>query len=159
MKLFGAYVAVNLALCSVFCCTADPDNAKVEQLSWLAGCWEMVSAKRIVEERWMPPRGQTMLGTGRTISNNETMEYEFIVLRANEGRFVYEAHPSEQPSASFFSTVVESRRVIFENLEHDFPQRIGYEKHDDDTLLAWIEGSLKGKVKKIEFPYRRAPCS
>src|SRR4026207_328250 len=122
MKLFGAYVAVNLALCSVFCCTADPDNAKVEQLSWLAGCWEMVSAKRIVEERWMPPRGQTMLGTGRTILNNETMEYEFIVLRANEGRFVYEAHPSGQPSAVIFSTWLIRTRVRGLRLVHDFPQ-------------------------------------
>ena len=48
--------------------------------------------------------------------------------------------------------------VIFENLQHDFPQRIGYQRNGPDSLLAWIEGTEKGQVRRVEFPYRRTRC-
>ena len=48
--------------------------------------------------------------------------------------------------------------VVFENPQHDFPQKVGYQRTNPDTLLAWIEGSEKGQVRRIEFPYRRLAC-
>ena len=49
--------------------------------------------------------------------------------------------------------------VVFENLQHDFPQRIGYQRTGPNALLAWVEGSQKGQFRRIEFPYRRATCT
>jgi len=48
--------------------------------------------------------------------------------------------------------------VVFENLQHDFPQRVGY-KRDGDALLAWIEGPRNGQTRRIEFPYRKVGCA
>jgi hypothetical protein len=45
----------------------------------------------------------------------------------------------------------------FENPKHDFPQRIGYERKGN-ALLAWIEGTQDGKVRRLEFPYLRTSC-
>jgi hypothetical protein len=56
------------------------------------------------------------------------------------------------------SSTIEESTVIFENPAHDFPQRVGY-KRDGDSLLAWIEGAVNGKSRRVEFPYRRASCA
>jgi len=58
----------------------------------------------------------------------------------------------------FLSTSLGERSVVFENLQHDFPQRIGYNR-TRDGLLAWIEGPDNGKTHRIEYPYRRAACA
>jgi len=50
-----------------------------------------------------------------------------------------------------------SSRIVFENAQHDFPQRIGYERKGA-SLLAWIEGAQNGKPRHIEFPYVRVSC-
>ena len=43
------------------------EPVRIEQVGWLTGCWEMSSPQRTIEEHWLPPRGGTMLGIGRTV--------------------------------------------------------------------------------------------
>jgi hypothetical protein len=40
----------------------------IHSLGWLAGCWELRTPTRTVEEYWMRPRGGTMLGMGAMVS-------------------------------------------------------------------------------------------
>ena len=138
--------------------SAVPEPAGIQRVAWLQGCWEQASPERIVEEQWMAPRGKSMVGVGRTVRGDKLVEYELVVLREEGDRLAYEAHPSGQPSAVFLSSSVSDTSVVFENLGHDFPQRVGYQRSAPDSLLAWIEGSQKGKKRRIEFPYRRAVC-
>jgi hypothetical protein len=129
----------------------------VSQVAWLAGCWQLAAGDRLVEEHWLAPKAGTMLAVGRTIRGNRLVEYETVLLREEGGRLAYEAHPSGQPSTVFLSTEVSAQRVIFENLQHDFPQRVGYER-TGDALLAWISGPQNGQDRRIQFQYRSAPC-
>jgi hypothetical protein len=137
---------------------AGQGSARVEQVGWLTGCWETSSAQRTIEEHWLPPRGGTMLGMGRTVREGRTIEYESVVIRVENGRLAYEAHPSGQASAVFFADQIADGRVVFENLTHDFPQRVGYERRGDAALLAWIEGTQNGRTRRTEFPYQRVSC-
>jgi hypothetical protein len=130
--------------------------AGIARVAWLAGRWEAVGASRTVEEHWMTPRDGCMLGMSRTTAKGSLVEYELIVLRQEGDQLAYQAHPSGQPTAVFLSKTLSDSTVIFENLEHDFPQRVGYVRRGADSLVAWIEGTREGKVKRIEFPYRRA---
>lgn len=132
--------------------------ARVEQVGWLAGCWEHASAQRTVEEQWMAPRAHTMLSAGRTIRDDRLVEFEMVLIREQDGRLAYESHPSGQPSAVFMSRTIAAHEVVFENLQHDFPQRIGY-RRDGNLLLAWIEGPRNGQTRRVEFPYRRVACA
>jgi hypothetical protein len=116
-----------------------------------------VNGDRVVEEQWMAPRGHTMISTGRTTQGDKLAEYELVLIREQSGQLAYESHPSGQPSAVFLSRTVGENEVLFENLQHDFPQRIGY-RRDGDSLRAWIEGPRNGQNKRVEFPYTRVPC-
>ncbi len=133
------------------------DPVHVERLGWLAGCWEYTSAQGSVEEQWMGPRGHTMLSVGRTIRGDKLVEFESVLIREQDRVLAYESHPSGQPSAVFLSTALDENSVVFENLRHDFPQRIGY-RRDGDSLRAWIEGPRDGQSRRVEFPYRRVAC-
>jgi hypothetical protein len=125
-------------------------------LAWLAGTWTFERNGRTVTEHWLPPAGGTMLGVSRTVAGERTVEYEFIVLRETaEGGLVFEAHPSGQAGAEFPLVRWSARELVFENTAHDFPQRIVYTLNDDGSLLAAIEGERNGKLRRVEFPYRR----
>jgi hypothetical protein len=134
-------------------------HAGLERLAWLQGCWESVTPRRVIEEYWTAPRGGTMLGTGRTLRGDSLVEYELVLLRAKEGRLVYEAHPSGQPSAVFPAREVTDSSVLFENPAHDYPQRVGYRKLGADSLLAWIDGTVGGTARRVDFPYARTRCA
>jgi len=133
-------------------------SSTIDQVSWLQGCWQLESGGRVVEEQWMAPRGGVMLGMGRTVRDGMLVEYESVILREQDGRLAYEAHPSGQPSAVFTSASVSQSTVIFENPTHDYPQRVGYQR-DGDSLLAWIDGTANGKSRRVDFPYRRVACA
>ena len=106
----------------------------------------------------MAPRAHTMLGAGRTVQGEKLVEFETVVIRERDGRLAYEAHPSGQPSAVFLSRTIGGSEVVFENLQHDFPHRVGY-RRDGDLLKAWIEGPRNGQTQRVEFPYRRVVCA
>ena len=98
-----------------------------------------------------------MLGTGRTVNGDTLVEYEFVVVRERGDGLVYIAQPSGQPSAEFLSITASANEVVFENKDHDFPQRVGY-RRQATTLDAWIEGALNGQARHIDFHYRRIAC-
>ena len=147
-------IAVWMALQAV----APSQSAGVEQVAWLAGCWQYVKGDRTVEEQWMAPRGHTMISTGRTTQGDTLAEYELVLIREHNGQLAYESHPSGQGSAVFLSRTVGENEIVFENLQHDFPQRIGY-RRDGDSLHAWIEGPRNGQTRRVEFPYSRVACA
>jgi Domain of unknown function (DUF6265) len=129
----------------------------IQRAAWLQGCWESTTPTRSVEESWTTARGGSMIGVGRTIRDGKMIAYEMIVLREQGDRLAYEAHPSGQPAATFFSTRISASELVFENPAHDFPQEVGY-RRDGDSLLAWIRGTQNGKERRVEFPYTRARC-
>jgi hypothetical protein len=153
-----AALALAGALATSLPGAAQVGPAGVERLAWLQGCWETANPQRTVEEQWMSPRGKSMIGVGRTVRDGKLVEYELVVVREKDAQLAYEAHPSGQPSTVFLSRSIGESDVVFENLEHDFPQRVGYRRDGPDGLQAWIEGTRNGQTRRIEFPYRRVPC-
>ena len=155
--LLGASIAHTDA-----CAQTREAAAGVQRLAWLQGCWRLDAGPRIVEEQWMAPRGQTMLGSSRTVRDGKTTEHEFVIVRETAGgQLAYEVSPSGRAPTLFTSTSVEDGSVVFENLQHDFPQRVAYRRQGSE-LLAWIEGPAKnapGQLRRIEYPYRRAACT
>ena len=88
----------------------------------------------------MSPAGGTMLGMSRTVSQGRTVEYEFLLLRTEpNGDINYVAKPSGQKETAFKLIRVSATEAVFENPQHDFPQRIIYTLKDGKNLTAVIE--------------------
>lgn len=129
----------------------------LESLNWLAGCWQLTAGRTQIVEQWMQPAGGMMLGINRTVKDGRAVEYEFLRISEEHGALVYTAIPSGQEKTAFTLNGGAAGEFIFENKEHDFPQRVIY-KSQAGILLASIDGSLKGKFKKIDFPMQPVPC-
>ncbi len=130
----------------------------VDRARWLSGCWQRESGNRTIEEQWMAPRGGAMLGMSRSVRDGRLAGYELVLIRDDTTGLVYEAHPSGQESATFPAILVSDTVLVFEDLEHDFPQRIGYDRVGVDSLVGWIEGERGGELRRIDFPYQRVSC-
>jgi hypothetical protein len=131
----------------------------VEALSWLAGCWKNDAAEPGSGEQWMAPAGGTMLGMSRTVRQGRTAEHEFMrVGPLEDGTLAFIAHPSGQATAIFPVLSLGETEVIFENLQHDFPQRVAYRLASQVSLVARIEGMSDGALRVIEFPMSRVSC-
>jgi uncharacterized protein DUF6265 len=77
---------------------AHAQAAGIERVRWLSGCWQMSAGDRTVEEHWMAPRGNTMLGMGRTVRGDSLVDHELVILRFESTRLAYEAHrPARVP--------------------------------------------------------------
>ena len=130
-------------------------GAEIDRLAWLSGCWIQPRADGLVEEHWMTPRGDSMLGMSRMVAGGKTVEYEFIRIAVVDGMLAYIARPSGQAEATFPLKSLDDGVVVFENLSHDFPQRIIYRRNADASITARIEGTVKGEARGRDFPYRR----
>lgn len=149
-------VALLLTLVSLTLPAAGQD---LGALSWLSGCWAAEGGEPGSVEHWLPPAGGTMLGLSRTVKKGKTVEHEFLQIRANaEGRLVYIALPSGQKETTFTLANASEGTVTFENLQHDFPQRVIYRLLPDDRLAARIEGMRNGQLRGIDFAMKKVPC-
>lgn len=153
-------VTIGLILL-VGCLIATAQTAKptLNDLSWLAGCWEANLRGREVNEQWMKPAGGIMLGMARTVAQGKAAEFEFTQIREDkDGAIFYVAKPSGQAEASFKLVKLQNKEAVFENPQHDFPQRIIYRLEAGGSLFARVEATVKGQLRGIDYPYKRAKC-
>lgn len=152
---------MRLALLTMLLCAgaAGAAPARVDQLGWIAGCWAVEGAEAGTVEIWTAPAAGSALGMSRTVRAGRTATHEFMQLRDTTDGVVFIAAPAGQAPASFTAVTVEPGRAVFENAQHDFPQRIVYEVKDNGAALhARIEGRLRGQERTASFPMRRAAC-
>jgi len=133
--------------------------ADISQLAWLGGCWKSDTAEPGSGEHWLPLAGGTLLGVSRTVKQGKTVEFEFMQIRAVEsGQLAFIAMPSGQKTVVFPLLRLGETEVVFENTQHDFPQRVIYQLEGETKLRARIEGMRKGALRAIEFPMNRVSC-
>lgn len=143
-----------------FAAPAAAQDDLLRQAGFLAGCWEARGGDGVTMEMWMPPAGDLMVGGGRTTVAGATRDYEHLRLHSRNGTLVYTAIPSAQRETSFTATKVSDTLLIFENLEHDFPQQIIYRRVGADSLVARIEGPGPNQTTRgFDIPMGRVSCT
>ncbi len=134
-------------------------SADVSRLSWLSGCWAYDDEAPGSGEHWMPPAGGTMFAVSRTVRDSRTIAFEYLrIEETGEKSLALFASPSGQSPARFDMVSLKNNEVVFENPEHDFPQRIIYRLTDGGRLLGRIEGQSGGRLKAVDFLMSRIDC-
>ena len=120
---------------------------------WLAGSWCGGRGETRTEEVWLRAQGGLMLGMSRTAGPRRT-EFEGLRIETQNGQLVYQAQPQGRPGVPFTLSAQGADFVEFSNPQHDFPQRIRYQRQGEQ-LKAEISGPGRdGKPKTIPFDYR-----
>jgi hypothetical protein len=131
---------------------------RVADLAFLAGSWVVESGAVRIEEQWLCPGPDGMVGMGRTtnVEKGKTVFFEYLRIEARAGGLVYVAQPKGGPATEFPLVRLEGGTAVFENLAHDFPKRIVYTKRPDGGLTARVEGDASSPEKGEELLYRPA---
>jgi hypothetical protein len=171
-SIAGTLVATALFVCAAYAATASAAAAgpaadtapagpeAVASLTWLAGSWSGESGGLEMEEHWTSPLGGALLGMHRDVKNGRMVEFEFLRIDASGEAVTYWASPrSAAPTPFRLKELGPGRRVVFENPEHDFPQRIIYWRADDDALHARVEGPAKTGEKAMEWAWKPMPSA
>jgi hypothetical protein len=106
----------------------------------------------------MKPAGGLMLGIGRTVKKDKAVDFEFMRVEQRGDDVFFTAKPKENKEETPFKLIKSAAyEAIFENPDHDFPQRVIY-KRRGSKLTGRIEGNNDGKFLGIDFPMTRAKC-
>lgn len=158
-----SFTAVCLLTISAIASAQDKDakDVKAASLDWLTGCWELSVPQRnmTITEHWMRPAGGILVGMGRTVVGEKAVTHEYLRIIETADGLAYIAKPSQNKEETIFKLIKASGgELVFENLEHDFPQRIIYRKDGADSLFARIEGTRNGELRGMDFPKKRVKC-
>jgi hypothetical protein len=132
----------------------DRPAPSIAKLAWLAGNWIEVRNDSTVRERWTGPYGGMLLGIGVTERANGKHAFEFMRISETATGFSFFASPNAAAPTEFKAIEATAAKVVFENKDHDFPQRVIYAKNADGTLTARIEGTLNGKPAGETWHYK-----
>lgn len=120
---------------------ATPAAATIADVAWIGGVW-VGGGNAVIEERWTPPSGGSMLAISRTMRNNAMTAFEFLCIAERNGGLVYTAMPNARtPPTDFTLTKVTPDSATFENPAHDFPKMIRYSKLPDGSLETQVAGA------------------
>ena len=133
--------------------------ATIDDLAWLSGCWASANQEPGSTEQWMPPAGGTMIGANRSVRDGKTVAFEFMrIVEHEDGGLEFIASPSGQNTASFAMSSLADHEVVFENPDHDFPQRVIYRLVSNEDLVGRIEGTIDGVERAVDFPMKKIDC-
>ena len=122
---------------------------------WLVGMWEGIQGQGIYHEEWSKISDTELSGKAYLIKKGEIKNPEVLKIHISNENIFYTAEVSHNPEpVSFRLTSQKNNIFIFENPEHDFPQKITYARKDNDSLLAVVEAVKDGKTRKIEYNLR-----
>lgn len=126
--------------------------------NFLVGKWEMKTKSGKIVERWKKHKDSLTSTSHKFNATGDSILTEAVVLKKIKGEwhFCVTGYEKGNEGRTDFKLVASANETfIFENKSHDFPQQIVYQNKGNDQLLAWIEGEIGGKKRKMEFPYQR----
>lgn len=133
-------------------CAGDADVAGFQ---WMTGTW---IAERengaITRETWTESNGRAMTGVGQTVQEGKPAFTEFMTITAEPAGITFTAYLEGQAPTPFVLKTGQGEGAVFENLAHDFPQRVIYRPCGED-LCARVEGLVKGRLEGEDWRYRR----
>jgi hypothetical protein len=148
-------IVAALALLASSPLAAPAPPGGVATLAWMEGAWSGEKDGVAMEEVWTGPRGGALLGLHRDVKGARMLSWEFLRIQATDAGIVYFASPRSAPPTPFALIEAGDKRVVFENKEHDFPQRILYWVDAKGALHARIEGPQGGKTVAEEWVWTK----
>src|SRR5690606_21013709 len=106
---------------------------------WLIGTWENTKAKGSVYETWSKSDVNEFSGKSYMVKEQDTIVFENIRLVREQNKLFYiptVKNQNENLPVRFIAKTISETQLVFENLQHDFPQIISYTRINADSLLA-----------------------
>lgn len=139
-------------------------GGRLQAIAWIAGHWQTEIKGDLLEEYWMPPAGDCMIGTFRWIKDGKlwmfevlsiTAEGDGIVLRIKHFDSKMIGWEEKEKALHWKLTKSDANQAIFENAEQKSATKFTFRRDGDSGLGVSLEGEKDGKPTTREFTYRR----
>ena len=138
------------ALCLML--VACQPDANLSDMDWVLGKWQINDSNNF--EEWAAVNGGSFQGKSYQVRGNENVIGETMEIIRKDGAIYYiptVLDQNEGKPVAFKLVSISAIEMVFENEEHDFPQRIVYVKNGDRQIDARIEGERDGQLSKVDF--------
>jgi hypothetical protein len=146
-------IRVHAAALAFFAVTAA-QATDLDDLAWMSGAWSETKGETVTQEQWLDGTGGLMLGAGKTVKAGKVMTFELMRIEPRGDSVSYFASPGGKSWTEFRAIERAPSRIVFENKEHDFPQRVVYWR-EGESLMARIEGTINGQARSRQWRYDR----
>ncbi|MBL4654319.1 MAG: hypothetical protein JKY33_00665 [Bacteroidia bacterium] len=133
----------------------------LDNFSWIIDNWSTGKGKMVYYENWKANGDKELIGHGFMVVKGDTVFSENISIKLEtDGIYYYAAvsNQNEGKAIPFKLVSSSSYEILFENKEHDFPQRIIYTKKSNLKMIVVVEGIQKDKERKETFRLKRIRC-
>ncbi len=134
-------------------------NSKLKNADWMIGVWEYQSDYAIIYESWIKKNDSEFAGKSYYIlKGKDTVTLEIMSLKQENDTLFYVPTVKNQNDnlpIHFVCKNISENKLVFENLQHDFPQIITYSKINNDSIEAEISGKDNGEYRKESFRMKR----
>ncbi|MDX2045181.1 MAG: DUF6265 family protein [Chitinophagaceae bacterium] len=155
MKYIPMFLFTALVSATGLAQTAQ-DNFK--KLNSLQGLWQMTTSRGVLHEEWKTSGNDIMKSQSYRVNNNDTVMMETAeLLKKGKDIFYIPTVPNQNQGkpVEFKLTSAQNNEYIFENPEHDFPQRIIYNLKSATETEATIDGSINGQYRKMVYRFSK----
>lgn len=129
--------------------------AQTDDFNWLVGKWKLESDRVELYEEWKTDGKHRLKGESYVMRDDQKQVSEILFLEKFDDQWAYIALPEGQSIALFALVNSENNEFVFENKEHDFPQRIIYRLINQGEISASVEGEKNGELKTMNFKFTK----
>jgi hypothetical protein len=128
---------------------ADPPT--VSDLSWLQGIWQGRIGGRDFEAHYTGAEGGQILSASKYTEDGTPAGFEFERFEQRGDTLLLTPFPEGKSSVSFPMILYDpqQRRAVFENLAHDFPTRISYQRVARNRLTILVSGPGEDGTEQV----------
>jgi hypothetical protein len=113
--------------------------SSLAHLNWLIGEWQTDNSSNFNKEVWRKISNKTFEGQGKTNTSSESLR---IIEMSNEIFYLAKVAHNLMPIA-FKLVDCKDKHSIFENMLHDFPNKIEYRQIDNNTMQVKVSENSK----------------
>ena len=161
----GAALALGgiLLSASVEAGRAAPQGTPLDALTFMTGCWRGAfgggaAGAGTIEEYYSTPTSNMIIGVTRFVRGGRTVDFEFTRIMASDSGITLMPQPRGRPPTPFRMTSSDSVSAVWENPQHDFPQKISYRALSGDSIVAAIEGPGQNGTQRMEWRMGKVRC-
>jgi hypothetical protein len=143
----------------VFLCSwVNYPATSVRKAEWLIGTWENKTSRGSIFETWTKVSEEELAGKSYILKEKDTIVFESIrLVQLQNGLFYIPTVKNQNDGlpVRFSLKTISDTGLVFENLQHDFPQVISYTRINADSLVAEISGIKNGMERKEVFAMKK----
>jgi hypothetical protein len=130
----------------------------ITDLSWLEGVWRGKIGGREFEAHYTGVEGGQILSASKYTEDGKPAGFEFERFEQQGDSLLLTPFPEGKSSVSFplIEYDPKAKRAVFENLAHDFPTRISYQRVAGNRLAILVSGPGEdGKEQVLTYDLKR----